>query len=411
MTAPVRIPFAAAAPLFGVLAIGPLACGDDGDDPSDAGVVSDAGGSADAGVTVDTGVVPDTGVSTDAGSADTGSMPFDAGYYCTEMGEESVDGVSVPVPDPADPPSVTGGATPSMACIDREVEPFGRFRGVCFTQCVDFFGFEPTPEQVQELEIEVFQAEVEDGESFDPSFDPVTREDRAPDRKVAVGALVRATSASECDSGYQVEVGYDVDSEESMFSQTRHVIRVRSRSLSNPTWAPLYIWNFIRQNEQLDQLGTVCGEGEARIPERGNRFPVVAAKVLRDAARSLSVTVPGLDDLADGAGAGHVLVETRDCSSVGALTANLTVGHTPAPRGGAYVGEDGGLLDADATSARGLHLAIGVGEGTAPTETRMAVGVNRDGACTEALYGATFPVFPDSVTFVRADRERTIHAD
>jgi hypothetical protein len=37
------------------------------------------------------------------------------------------------------------------------------------------------------------------------------------------------------------------------------------------------------------------------------------------------------------------------------------------------------------------------------------VGANRDGTCTEEFGGITFPVFPDSLTFVRTSRETVIH--
>lgn len=383
-----------------------LACGDD-DAPADSGVA------ADAGVTVDLGVASDAG-ETDLGAPDAGSRPdatapLDAGYYCTMNGQAEVDGQPVPVPEATEAP--TSGPSPSsLTCIDRQVQPFDNRRAVCFTQCADFFGFVPTPEQVRELEIAVFPAADLQGGRIDPSYDFVNRRERSPTEILGIGSRIVATQAPECTSGYQVEVGFlNLGSE--MSTETEYVLRIRSRALTNPTWATTYVWDFIRRLDEANQIGAVCSNDETRIPERGTAFPIVPGAALSQAIQATSATINGADDLFDGQGLGYAYVETRDCSSTGSLSANMTVGFSPAPAAGAYVTESGSVdVAAQDTTTRGLFLALGLGSGTSSTgsEARTAVGVNRDGACTEGFGGQTFTVFPDSVTFIRTGRETTI---
>lgn len=385
-----------------------LACGDDGSEPVDLGSSPlDAGTSLDLGTAADAGA-PDFGNSADAGAADA-SAPFDAGYYCTMNGETEVDGQPVPVPEASEAPRA--GDNPALvSCIDRQVEPFSNRRAVCFTQCAEFFGLAPTPEQVRELEIAVFTSTDLDGARVDPSYDFVTRRERSPTAVLGVGSRVVATQAPQCESGYQVEVGFlNLGSE--MTTETEYVLRIRSRALTNPTWATTYVWDFVRRLDEANQIGAVCSNDETRIPERGTAFPIVSAAVLSQAVQATSANVVGAEDLFDGQGHGYAYVETRDCSSSGALASNLTVGLAPAPVLGSYV-LDTGALDTTATdtTGRGLYLALGVGSTTSTTgsEVRAAVGINREGACTEGFGGQTFSVFPDSVTFVRTGRETTI---
>ena len=391
------------------------ACGED-PAPVDAGPGPvDAGAAPDQGVPdaeVDAGEDAGTDAGEDAGTRDLG--PTDTGYYCVgEDGTEEVAGEPVVVPEAEAAPTTAGGSTPSTSCIDRRVTPFGRFRAVCFTQCADFLGFEPTAAQIEAIEIDVFDAEPREGlPPVDPSFDPVTGDERSPDRRLDAGARIVPSDGNTCPSGYQVEMGFLSEGGE-IPSQTRHVFRIRDRSSEAPVWATTYVWDFIRQNEQLDQLGTDCsaGVGDARIPERGNAFTVVPAALLDAAAETGQVEVPGADDLFDGSGAGYAMVETRDCSSVGALTAHLTVGLRPAALAGGYLTADGAWISTSSragTTDRGLYLGLGAAPLSGATETRAAVGVDRAGACTETLYGKAFSMFPDAVTFVRMDREATI---
>jgi hypothetical protein len=390
-----------------------VACGDDDAAPdagasADAGVLADAGGAVDSGAPMDAGGAPDAGGEEDAGAS------RDAGYYCTTDGQEQVEGRPVPVPDAPMPPQASGSARVSLRCIDREVRPFDTRVPVCFTKCLDFFGFEPTAAQVQELEVDVFAVANPDGGVVDPSFDFATRMERSPNRRLGVGYVTRMTPTAQCESGYQIEIGYLNLGMEAMSSGVEYVLRVRSRAAANPTWVTLYVWDFIRRLDEANQVGSQCSADEMRIPERATTFPALAASTLQTAIQSATASIAGSDDLFDGQGDGYALVETRDCATTGSRLENLTAGFAPAPDAAGYVDAmDGFDADASATSPRGLAFALGLSAVDTATRAastvRAAVGVQRDpGACTEAFGGVAFPVFPDSVTFVRTNRETTI---
>lgn len=384
------------------------ACGDDGG-PTDASVVPDAGVDADLGAPPDTGSLPADMGAADAGATRDAATRPDAGYYCTMGGTEQVEGEPVPVPEATEVPRA-GATAASLRCIDRRVEPFSSRRTMCFTQCLDFLGFQPTADQVRELQIDVFPAETLDGMAVDPSYDFATLRDRDPMNRLGVGSVIRATQTSQCDSGYQIELGF-LDLGTDITTETEYVIRARSRATANQTWATSYLWNFIRRLDEANQIGAVCSNNENRVPERGVTFPVVPAETLRQAIQTTGSTVDGSSDLFDGQGLGYTIVETRDCSSSGNLTSNFTVGVAPAAAAGGYL-SDSGAIDAMAsgTTNRGAYLGLGVGSATSTTGAilRAAVGINRDGACTEAFGGQIYSVFPDSVTYVRMNRETTI---
>lgn len=381
------------------------ACGDDDSNGSMSNGGTDAGVLIDAGAEEDTGPA-DTGSSPDTGPRDAVPRP-DAGYYCTTNGAETVEGESVTIPEATENPQARGRQA-STICIDRDVTAVGNNRAYCFTQCVDFFGFIPTPAQINELEVDVFQAERLDGSRVDPSFDIQTRQERSPDERVGAGFVV-TTSAQQCASGYQIELGF-IDAGETLFANSPYVIRVRSANTPNPTWVPTYTWNFIRRFDEI--AGVDCGNNDNRTPQgEPFEFPVASVETVREALQTTGTTVAGSDNLFDGQGPGYAMVETRDCATSGTLTENLTVGLAPTAAGGAYVGMDGKVSPmATDTTERGLYFALGLGamDASDPTDVRAAVGVNREGACTEAFGGKLFPVYPDSVTFVRMNRETTI---
>lgn len=367
-----------------------MGCGDDADRPpdpygEDGGLVLDLGTGGDVGSGLDAGPAADTSFS-DAGSHG------NSGSACLSMGAAWVESAPVGVDEATQLAVRVGGDAAELSCLGQAHIPTGDPMPLCFTQCVDFLGYQPSPEQVQELEVDVFLAEDADGQPADPSFDPRTREERSPELRLAVGASLRSTSA--CSSGYQIELGYLEDGD-GVFSQTAYVIRVRSRASAQPTWATLYAWDFVRQNDQLDALGTECGSYASRIPERQASFPIVAAVELQSAARRAGVEIPGIDNLFDGWGSGHVVLDALDCAPLGQPLAHTTVGFEPSAR----------ALQPWGASR---HLALGIGEAETPFEARWAVGARRSELCTEALYGARISLFPDAVTFVRADREQTL---
>lgn len=385
--------------LASALTISATACSST-DDP-DAGV--DAG--VDAGF--DAGVV-DSGPPADAGFVDAGPRP-DAGHYCTSGGQVDVNGTAVTVADPAAPPVSNTGGPAVLSCIDdppSENPPF--ISELCFTECVNFLGGTPSPADVMALQLEVFEQDV-GGTPSDPSYDYDTRVDRQPAARTNAGSRFLATS--DCDSGWQVEVGY-ASLGETLSSETRYVVRVRTATVSNP-WPTTYIYNFIRRNDQSPD--NACGNDEQRIPSRQFEFPVPSAALLNAAVTAAGGGVVGADDLLDGKGSGHAIIEARDCAGGGGLTiSGATAGFSPAPAGGFYLNSEYGLASAAVeTEDVGLFVGVGFPGNTATSSMTVnvasALGATTDGSCTEEFGGLQIPVFSDGVTFLRFNRETVLH--
>lgn len=389
------------------------ACGSDDED-------APAGGSPMTPSPMDLGV-PDAGA--DGGAPDAGapdaSAGFDAGYYCTSNEMETVEGVSVPVPEASERPTtrLPSGADgpPSLGCINQREPGAPRTGAVCLVQCLELFGYTPTQEEIDALELDAFELEVSGG-VVDPSFDFATYQERSPSRVLDVNWSVNRTDSPRCESQLQIEVGFPVTGQTSdpLANDVRYVLRLRNREGSSfgPSggWVPTYLWNFIRRLDERNDLGATCTpEQQEGPPETALQVPVMPRSKLLELLQATTATTP---DLTNGQGPGYALVETRDCTFSGSLIAHLTVGMTPSPSADGYLTEDGESLEPGAmsTTARGLYVALGLGSATssAAVDTRAAIGVNRDGACTEALGGIRFPVYPDSVTFVRSNRETTL---
>ncbi len=376
------------------------ACGDDApsDDRPDAGP-TDAASAPDTGP-ADTGAAPaDMGVRDTGEQADMG--PRDLGLDCVE-GSVSFDGVDIPLAATTGAPTVRGDSPASTGCFGREPTPSPMARAVCFTQCLDFLGFTPTPAQVEELQFDVFRASSMSGEPVDPTFDRAEGTDRSPNLRTSAGArTVRA--AVECESGWKIELGY-ASLGDALESDVNYVIRARSGA-SLPTWVPSYLWNYIRR---LDQATTDCSD-ETRQPDLTTDFVVVAESTLTELIGQAGAPIPGAENFRDERGPGHALVETRDCT--GFKTENLTAGFSPAPARAGYLDVSAAFESAGTrTSEYGTAVGLGFGAATssAAQTVRVAVGIDRRNVCTEAFGATRFPVFPDAVTVVRTDRETTI---
>lgn len=388
--------------LASALALGATACG--GSEDTDAG--ADAG--VDAGV--DTGVEPvDSGPRPDAGFVDSGPRP-DAGHYCTSNGEVDVNGTAVAVADVTAPPVSSTGGPAVLSCIDNppsENPPF--ITELCFTECLNFMGATPSEADIQALQIDVFTQD-DGGNPVDPSYDYTTRRDRQPAGNTGAGGRI-IPNTSDCDSGYQIEVGYS-NLGEVLASETRYIVRVRTATASSP-WPTTYLYNFIRRNDQSPDGN--CGNDEQRIPSRQFEFPVPSAALLGAVVTAAGGNVVGADDLQDGLGSGHAIIEARDCAGGGGLTmSGVSAGFSPAPAGAYYLKSDF-TVDSAATETAdvGLYVAVGFPGNTATSSMTVnvasAVGATSDGSCTEEFGGLEIPVFSDGVTFLRTNRETVVH--
>jgi hypothetical protein len=384
---------------------------------ADAGVAADAGAAPDAGE-----VAPDGGTRPDAGPRpDAGDEARDGGHYCAAGDEVQVDGRGVTVDRAATVPVGAGGDPAALGCIDnpRPEMPVGGFvAAYCITECVEFLGHTPTAAEVAALELSAFPQDLEDGELVDPSFDPLTFAERSPRALTGIGARFVESDRNRCPSGWQVEAGFLTLGAESFETERPYVLRVRTASASDAVdaWVTTYHFDFIRRNDQVPTAGNPCGTDEARIPSRSFTFPVVSRRLLEQAIGASSAPIPGADDLEDGFGNGFAMFEMRECSgATGVPMSHATAGTLPAPLASFYpttaFAFDRARRESDAS---GRYLALGF-TGTASTASagmlvHGAVGVTRDGTCTEEFGGITFPVFPDALTFVRTSRETVIHS-
>lgn len=388
--------------LAGALALGATACGSS--DDTDAGS-GDAG--ADAGqVQVDATVV-DSGPAPDAG------MPPrpDAGHYCTTGGEVDVNGTAVPVADVSAEAQSSTGSGAVTTCIDgppSDSPPF--ISEFCFTECVNFHGPTPSAAEVANLQVTVFE-QVKDGNAVDPSYDYTTGADRQPGANTGAGHSWKENSA-DCDSGWQLEIGYNSIGE-TLNSETDYVVRVRTATTSAGTWPTMYMYNFIRRNDQSPANN--CGNDETRIPSLAFEFPIIPANMIANAVSAVGATVNGSEDLGDGLGKGYAIIEARDCAGGGGQTmSGVSAGFAPAPQGAYYLGDDYTVQTGEAaTLTTGLFIGVGFGANTATSSSAMnvaaAIGLTTDGTCTEEFGGLEIPVFADGVTFLRMNRETVLH--
>lgn len=365
--------------------------------------------SAPGATDVGSGALPEAGADEpprieDAGFGG-GDTP-DGGALCLVDGTVQVEGVRVPVAPVAELPSTAGGRAPDLSCIGRPFSEDASSERVCLTRCLDFFGFSPSPEQVLELEFHLFDALTSDGGVIDPSYHRLTLEERSPGRRLNIGAEVRATETLQCPSGYQLELGFP-EQGAAMRSDRSYIIRVRSRAVADPSWVTLYLWDFARRADETERRGTRCETLGARIPDTGVGFPVLSATTLLDALEASETNVEGSLSLFDGEGRGYAMIEARDCGVLGEALSGLSFGFLPEPRAVGVWEGDTFLPDRAITGARGLGIGLGVVP-TSSATARVATGLNPSGACTEAYGGLRYSVFPDSVTYVRIDRETTL---
>ncbi len=389
--------------LAGALALGATACGSS--DETDAGSGADAG--VDAGqIQVDATVV-DSGPQPDAG------MPPrpDAGHYCTMNGAVDVNGTAVPVADVSGQAQTTTGNGAVTSCIDGPPNDNpGFISELCFAECANFHGATPSEAEVMALQVDVF-LQTEDGSPVDPSYDYTTGVDRQPSANAGSG-YDWVANTSDCDSGWQLEIGYN-SSGDTLNSETSYIVRVRTATTAPGTWPTMYMYNFIRRNDQSPDNN--CGNDEQRIPSRAFEFPIIPASMIANAVSAVGSPVVGADDLRDGLGKGHAIIEARDCAGGGGQTmSGVSAGFSPAPQGAYYLGEDNTVQSGDTeTLTSGLFIGVGFGSNTATSSSAInvaaAIGLTTDGTCTEEFGGLEIPVFADGVTFLRMNRETVIH--
>src|SRR5262249_31199959 len=106
----------------------------------------------------------------------------------------------------------------------------------------------------------------------------------------------------------------------------------------------------------------------------------------------------------------YALVFAHDCRDNG--IDNAVAGFSPAPDKTGYLDGTGAFSAAlHETSALGLVAGLGFSatSSTAPASVTSAVGVTRDGTCTESFSGGSFKVWPDSVTVWSTSKGNVLH--
>ena len=189
------------------------------------------------------------------------------------------------------------------------------------------------------------------------------------------------------------------------------MVRVRSSSVA-AAW-PTQYQVYIRRNDAVT-AGALCDSLDARIPDRNNTFPLVTPAMLAEAIGEAGASVPGSTNLFDGRGHGYLLTSIQDCSSRGGLVIqNATAGTLPLPIGDFYPEPDYSLESGRGTTTNGLYMAVGFAGMTAtsstPFDVRLAIGVDRGNQCTEEYGGTHVQIYPDAITFLRANRELVLH--
>jgi hypothetical protein len=391
-----------------MLSSGALLAACDGDDDGGADT-----GPADTGL--DSGVFdtgrPDSGIRPDSGDVDTG-VPDTGVDNCLPNNTVDVDGTGVRVDEATTPPTSSGGGVAVLSC--NRTPPPAFITDYCLVECVTFLGYTPSQAEVDELEFAAYALEDQtmNPTGADPTYDPVTGIDNDPTARAGIASIVAAPPGSQCDSGYQLEIGFTAGpgaGSESFRSEIRYVVRVRSTTAA-PSWVDTYHYDFVRRNDQVPMTSN-CGVDETRIPSRAFEFPVIHTSILEDAIAGAGAPVPGSADLFDGRGTGYVVIEARDCAGGGGNPmTNATVGTTPMPISDVYPSDTFALNRTELYTARpGLWFGVGFDAFTATSSLSMdvvgAVGVTSDGMCTEAFGGVSFPVWPDAVTYIRFNRE------
>ena len=364
----------------------------------------------------DTGV--DTGfAATDVGFVDSGprpdggfSTPTDAGHYCAMSDQVSVDGMLVPV-DTAQQPAMTSAGEASLSCIDAPPDNGSFVENYCLAQCLDFLGYVPTPEEVGGLEFHAFPVSL-NGAPVDPSFDYQTYQDRQTGARLPIGAQTVQVDTNDCASGWKLEMGYLDLGADTFDTDTTYIIRVRSSSTS-AAFPTTYLYRIIRRVDEGTN-SAACRQDPVRIPQRDFSFPVVPTNLVGAGVAAAGRDIPGSDDLYDGLGTGYAIVEVRDCSTGGSPVAGATAGFLPSPSAFYYLDDDFTVGAGMSTSLAGIYLGVGFPGLTATSslsiDVRAGVGVLRnEDTCTEEYGAAVLPVFPDGVTYVRANRETVIH--
>ncbi len=391
-----------------ILVSGAFACGDG--DGGDTGPIDT--GARDAGQP-DFGQLPDMGRRDFGPRPDLGSPP-DMGPqgYCVENGEVTVGVTQVPLADAMGPHTTNEGNPSRFSCIDNPPDDDPMFTSnYCFVECVDFLGYTPTQQEIDALEFNVFPLLP----NVDPSYDFNNGLERSPGDRLGVGAMVTSPQNNDCDSGFQIEFGFDEFGSARFETEVRYVIRVRNALNQADSWVTTYHHGFIRRNDQSPLTGA-CGVMEARVPSRAFTFPIVHRSLVESAVQAAGTAIPGSDNLFDGTGNGYVMTEVRDCSGAsGSPSSGASVGVSPMPLASVYPDASYDFTaNGSLTSSKGLHFAMGF-TGTASTssaavDVAVAMGVTREQiGCTEEYGGQEIPVFSDSITFLRGSRETVLN--
>lgn len=394
------LPFALLAPLTFA------ACGSD-DPVADGGTtIPDSG--FDGGVTTDSGfdsgVPADSGM--DAGPVDTGATIT----YCAQNDTRvTVDGQAVSI-DRATAVAVNRTGEADLDCIDSPYPNASFQYEFCDSECLTFLGPAPTAQQVRALQFTVFDR-FDGDRPVNAGFDPTTGQDHEPNFRVNVSARLTQVQASSCPSGWQVDIGFLDQGETYLLAEQEYVIRVRSSSVA-AAW-PTQYHVFIRRNDAVPANG-LCDSLEARVPDRNNTFPLVTLPMLAEAIGEAGASVPGSNNLFDARGHGYLLTSIQDCNSRGGLVMeHATAGTLPLPIGDFYPEPDYSLESGRGTTSNGLYLAVGFTGMTAtsstPFDVRLAVGADRGNQCTEEFGGTHVQIYPDAITFLRANRETVLH--
>ncbi len=383
-----------------------------GDDDGGTDAAPDTGAKdtgADSGVNdlgfVDTGVT-DTGANEDAGV-----------NLCLVNDTIDVTGTPIRVDEATTFPITESGADAVLSC--RHTPPPTFADDYCLVECVDFLGYTPTAEEVQQIEVAVFplfDLTTMTPVSPDPTYDRTTGVDHDPADRVPIGYILQSTADPQCTSGYQLELGFtggDGAGAQTLKAETPYVLRIRSTQTSTPAWVDTYYWQFVRRNDETPDV-PACGINEARTPDIRYTFPIFHRSVLQAAISTAGAPIPGSANLDDGFGSGYAALEARDCSSGGGIPmTNATLGMTPTPIFDVYPGP-AYELDRSAlfTSRIGQWVGVGFSEMTASSsmalDVKAAVGVTTNETCTQAFAGNVFPVYPDALTFVTFNRENAI---
>lgn len=398
---------------FGILALGlagvalTSACGSDGE-KTDGGLAADTGTPRpDAGFAFDAGPPADTGPRPDAGQRD-------AGYYCATNNEVAVSGTRVAVNPATMPPTGPENAAATVSCID-DTPPVGIRAPVRLRACLEFIGGTgaPTAAELAELQIAVFSAKDIDGNTVNPSFDRTTGLDRATVGRIRPDIVIDSHVAQTvCRSGVRAEIGRGTVGDDGVKTDVAYTIRVRgSTAAAARTWIPTYFFNAIARADNLEpgsSSAQFCTPDTCSV--RLDVYAIRQSAVAEMQTAGGGAALMGAQDLNDGLGSGHAIIQAYDCQNV--PMTNAVAGYSPAPVIKGYVNADR-HLDPAAMRTAGLGFYVGLGfTGTSsatPGQVTAAVGVARGAACTEEFGGGKIAIFPDSFSVFRSGRETPLH--